>query len=303
MRRSLGKKCFDLDVERNMSLFNKVYGDKEVYGAVARRIEENYDEIKRYAFLLLKGRWKALAKLPSIDVLSATALSLATAKLRFAERGMSEEIFFDTMSDIKIWGEDCRRHFGEIGLREINWIRLHIACRIFKIGRLQYQKSRYYLSAHAFGVISFGQKCFNIHIPRGGRLDREACVDSLRRAVDVFSKCFPKIRRDVMMCHSWLLGKPNACFIKKGSNIADFANLFEIVGETDRACDHFRWIFDINIADRVLQDNKRKKGFYYDLSEYSPNTSLQEGAKQYIMSGGQLKDGKGVIFVDKIINR
>ena len=51
MRRSLGKKCFDLDVERNMSLFNKVYGDKEVYGAVARRIEENYDEIKRYAFL------------------------------------------------------------------------------------------------------------------------------------------------------------------------------------------------------------------------------------------------------------
>lgn len=56
MRRSLGKKRFDLDVERNMSLFNKVYGDKEVYGAVARRIEENYDEIKRYAILLLKGR-------------------------------------------------------------------------------------------------------------------------------------------------------------------------------------------------------------------------------------------------------
>ena len=36
-----------------------MYDDEEVCGAVARRIDENYDKIKRYAFLLLKGRWQA----------------------------------------------------------------------------------------------------------------------------------------------------------------------------------------------------------------------------------------------------
>lgn len=301
MRRYLGEK-FDLDVEKNMSLFAKIYDDEEVIGAVQNRLESHYKEIKRYAVKLLKGRWRALTKLPSIDVLCAMTLCLMAARRRFLSAGFSDGIFFDTMSDVKIWGEDCKAKWGGIGLREINWLRLHISCEIFKIGRLQYQLSRCYFNTGKDGGIRLGEKCFNIHIPRGESLDTSKCVESLRQAVDILGKVFPKVKLDIMICHSWMLGKCNALFIKDGSNISRFASMFRIVGESNCASEHFRWIFGLDIDDKILQNNKVKYGYYYDLSDFSPNTSLQERAKDYIMNGGELKDGKGILDVSAFVN-
>lgn len=296
----------NFDIEKNLELFEKIYGDCEVTDAVKDHIRSNYGEVAKYAELLLKNKWTRLESKPRISRLSAVALSLETAYLRFREKGFDDKIFFDTMSDIKIWGEDCRAHFGEIGIDEINWLRLHVNCRIFKIGRLQYQLGKYYFAAKTdiCGVkIRFGESCFNVHIPRGERLTMQACIDSVTSAVDIFGKVFPKIRRDIMICHSWMLSSYNSRFVASESNIAKFARLFTLAGESQGAGEHLRWIFDIRADERLLQNNKATLGYYYDLSDVTAKSSLQNCAKQYIMQGGNLSDGKGILLTKDIIGK
>ena len=296
----------NFDVEKNLELFEKIYDDREVINAVEDYIRLNYVEVAKYANSLLKNKWTRLIDKPRILRLSAVALSLETAYSRFKEKGFDDKIFFDTMSDIKIWGEDCRAHFGEIGLDEINWIRLHVNRRIFKIGRLQYHLFRYYYSAKTSfdGVkIRFGEKCFNIHIPRGERLDMQACKESITDAVDILSKAFPKIRNDIMICHSWMICSHNADFVAEDSNISKFAKLFKLAGESQGASEHLRWIFDIRADEKTLQANKSQLGYYYDLSNYPPKSSLQDLAKRHIMQGGELGDGKGVLLTKDIIGK
>ncbi len=288
------------NIEQNLQLFRKIYDDGEVIAAVTEYVTSNYGEVVRYGKLLLKNRWTKLAKKPRILRLAAIVMSLATVRERFIKIGFDDEVFFNTMSDIKIWGEDCREQFGEIGIDEINWLRLHVNCQIFKIGRLQYQLSRYYFARKTVigGVkIRRGEKCYNLHIPRGEPLDTDGCIESLNRAVKVLGKAFPKVRRDIMVCHSWMLSPSNASFVRSDGNIAKFAETFTLVGETPCASEHLRWIFGIRADEKLLQKNKATLGHYYDLSDFTTSSSLQRSAKEYIMQGGALSDGKGAIVV------
>ncbi|MDE5755603.1 MAG: acyltransferase domain-containing protein [Clostridia bacterium] len=296
----------NFDKEKNLKLFEKIYDDSEVIDAVKEYIYANYGEVVKYSKLLLKNKWTRLAKKPRILRLSAIVLSLDTAYAKFKEKGFDDTVFFDTMSDVKIWGEDCREHFGEIGVDEINWLRLHVNCRIFKIGRLQYQLCKYYFAPKTDidGVkIRFGENCFNVHIPRGERLDTDDCIKSLNRALKILHKAYSKVRADIMMCHSWMLSSHNAEFIAKESNIAKFAQLFTLAGESQGAGEHLRWIFDIHVDEKLLQNNKATLGYYYDLSDFTPKSSLQISAKRHIMQGGELSDGKGVILTKDIIGK
>lgn len=286
------------DIEQSLQLFRKIYDDGEVISAVTEYVTSHYGEVVGYAKLLLKNRWTRLVGKPRLLRLAAIAISLTAVKERFAKLGFDDEVFFDTMSDIGIWGEDCREQFGEIGIDEINWLRLHVNCRIFKIGRLQYQLSRYYFARKTvIGNLKIrrGEKCFNLHIPRGEPLTADRCIDSLNRAVEVLGKAFPKVRRDIMVCHSWMLSPSNANFVPEDGNIAKFARLFTIVGVTPCASEHLRWIFGIRADENVLQHNKATLGYYYDLSDFTPSSSLQRSAKEYIMQGGSLGDGKGIV--------
>ncbi len=294
----------NLYIDQNLELFKKIYDDSEVIAAVEKYIKANYGEVAKFCKLLLKNKWTRLVGKPRMLRLAAIVLSLVTARERFIKKGFEEQVFFDTMSDIKIWGEDCRAHYGEIGIDEINWLRLHVNCKIFKIGRLQYQLCNYYFGAKAnIGgyKIRLGERCFNIHIPRGERLDLNLCIKSLKSAVEVLGKAFPKINSDVMICHSWMLSSYNANFIDEDSNISKFAKLFTLVGENQSASEHFRWIFDICADEKQLQNNKERLGYYYDLSDYQAKSSLQIAAKRYVMAGGVLSDGKGALLTKEVV--
>ncbi|MDE6372838.1 MAG: acyltransferase domain-containing protein [Clostridia bacterium] len=296
----------NLDIDCNLRLFERIYDAGEVVAAVEKYLRNNYTEVAKCSKLLLKRKWTRLVGKSRLFRLSAIVLSLATARERFGKQGFDEQVFFDTMSDIKIWGEDCRAHFGEIGIDEINWLRLHVNCRIFKIGRLQYQLCKYYFGAKTnIGAlkIRFGENCFNIHIPRGERLNYDDCIESLKLATEILCRAYPKVRRDYMICHSWMLSSYNKNFVDEDSNISRFATLFDLAGESKSASEHLRWIFDIHVDEKQLQENKEKLGYYYDLSQFQPKSSLQRRAKEYIMQGGYLSDGKGILLTKDIIMR
>lgn len=292
-------------LKANWVFFKQIYNDDIVLNAVKEKIMADTKKVVKYSEMLRDGKWQKLVGQAPILILSAIVLCLKSTYERFIKMGLSESVFYDTMSDIKIWGEDYRNHNnGDVGLTEINWLRLHINCEIFKFGRLQFQVGRFYFakSAEINGrTVRYGDRCYYIHIPRGAKLDSVSCKKSITLAADTLVDVFRNVPTDFMLCHSWLLSSKNSNFIKPTSNIAKFASLFRVVGEKEEASEHLRWIFDMSVENKVLEKNKKKNGVYVNLSNFEPKTSLQADAKDYIMKGGELTCGKGVVLTKNVI--
>lgn len=56
----------------------------------------------------------------------------------YARLGIPETVLRDTLSDLRIWMNTCKRLTGEWGLREYTWLTEHVNLRLFRLGRLQF---------------------------------------------------------------------------------------------------------------------------------------------------------------------
>lgn len=191
---------------------------------------------------------------------------------------IDDKIFFDTVDDIRIW---CENNANK-GLKNYNWIKNHVACELFKIGRLQYQlctcKSR--MLKYNLLPFDYGEKIVYVHIPQGEKLIYADCVESLKMAKAFISKHFPDYHYSFFFCESWLLYGENFQFMQPSSNILQFSSLFDVV----YSCD-----IDAQAIERIF--GKR----CFDKRKYPENTSLQRNAKAYLLNGGKLGIGIGVI--------
>lgn len=201
----------------------------------------------------------------------------------YKEIGIEDKIFFDTLDDIRIW---CENNDNK-GLKNYNWIKNHISCELFKIGRLQYQlctcKSR--MLKYNLLPFDYGEKVIYVHIPQGEKLIYADCVESLKMAKAFFAKYFPDYDYRYFFCESWLLYSENFQFMLPSSNILQFSSLFDIVYSCDVDMQAIERIF----GKRCL--NKKK---------YPEKTTLQRNAKAYILNGGKLGVGIGVIAKNDI---
>lgn len=292
-------------IKANWVLFKQIYNDEIVLEAVKKQIYTDSKKLIKYADYLLSGKWTKLVGMPPIFILSTLALSLKPVFDKFIRLHFNESVFYDTMSDIKIWGEDYRSHHnGEVGITEINWLHLHFECQIFKFGRLQYQISKYYFEKSTTikdRTIKYGDTIYNIHIPRGAKLDSVSAKKSITLAVDTLEDIFRDIPTDIMMCDSWLLCPYNKRFMPANSNIIKFANMFNLISVSGGAQQHFRWIFDIDEDNKVFEKSKKKNGYYYNLIDFKPTTKMQAECKHYILGGGELNSGRGLLATKNII--
>jgi hypothetical protein len=65
-----------------------------------------------------------------------------------AKRGIDRAITLDTLTDLEIWIRNHHSKKGVFGLTENRWLARHFAGRIFKLGRLQFEKSAFYRDFH-----------------------------------------------------------------------------------------------------------------------------------------------------------
>lgn len=221
-------------------------------------------------FHILKG------KSPMIAL--AVILKLAAdVKARYDRAGIDEKIYYDTMSDIKIW---CEKTDNK-GIKEYMWLRNHVKFELFRLGRLQFQiyecKNRTLLYNKL--PFAYGDKLINVHIPEGERLSEESCRESFLMAKEFFSEFFPDYKYDYYLCESWLLFEGNREFMKPGSNIVRFMDLFE-------HCYSVK--LDVQAIERIYGKRKLFK------KNYSERTDLQRRAKAYMLSGNKLGIGVGV---------
>lgn len=221
-------------------------------------------------FNILKGKSPMMAL--------AVILKLAVdVKAKYDKEGIDEKIYYDTMSDIKIWCEKT----GNKGIREYMWLRNHVNFELFRLGRLQFQLYECKNKTLLYNKLpfSYGDKLINVHIPEGEKLSEDKCIESFAMAKEFFSKFFPDYKYEYYFCESWLLFEGNRDFMKEDSNIVKFMNLF-------KHCYSVK--IDVQSIERIYGKRKHIK------KNYAENTDLQRRAKAYMMQGKKLGIGIAV---------
>ncbi len=189
----------------------------------------------------------------------------------YQDRGIKDQIFFDSLSDIRIWVNECRRKYGFIGLEEFEWVIMSLELKVFRLGRLQFEKTSL---KEDFGTLKKGSDVISIHIAEDGPLLKEQVIDSIEKSKHFYKKDLPYI------CMSWLLDPDLYYYLDKDSNILAFLQMFDVV--------------------RVDKDNHQAevrvfKDLREDKENYPEATRLQKRYKKALMKGKKLGVGYGIL--------
>lgn len=231
------------------------------------------------------GKISALKNLSDLKRLAAALKAAEFTYEKYAEKGIPDEIFSDTISDIGIW---CRENDFR-GLRNYPWIKNHVSFELFKLGRLQFQLYRCKNPTMRYDKLPFkyGDSVINVHIPACGKLDFNACKQSFIDAVMFFDKYFPDFQWEYFLCESWLVYGKNSDFMNENSNILKFDSLFDI---------HYSIHYENQTYDRLF-GLKKVPLLRYRIKKLPEKTSLQKRAKTYRLSGKRF--GIGIATIKK----
>lgn len=195
-------------------------------------------------------------------------------------RGVDREISLKTLRDINVWLQNYKNLHNEWGIWDFaySWSFHAYTGDLFHLGRLQFR-----LEKVLKGVPS-GEYGIETHIQQGAPLKTQDCLASFDMAREFFKKHFPEYSPEYFMCDSWLLN-PNLEKIAPDSNITRFMKLWEKIEFPD---------------DKNRQAVERIFGFFVtpeDVLDFTPVTTLQKNAKEFLLSGGDLRMTAGYIKV------
>ena len=212
------------------------------------------------------------------EFVSQMLLFLALAeplRLRYAERGIDEKIYWASMKDLAYKLEECRLVQGKIGSFVASWFRGFFDMTRFALGRLQFEiittKKDFTVEGKPLPA---GSKAINMHIPRtGGRLDHEQVKEAYRLAAEWFAEDFGD-QPIVFTCSSWLLFPWNIEVLSPTSNLAAFYRDFEIVesGEYENYQETWR-LFDClyhGDPSAMPQDSSFRRAYVARMTEGKP---------------------------------
>ena len=260
-----------INLARKIELNESVIKDLEsLIRDKKQSIDKIADKCMTKGFHILRGKSPIMAL--------AVILKLAVdVKTKYDEAGIDEKIYYDTMSDIKIWCEKADNK----GIREYMWLQNHVKFELFRLGRLQFQLYPCKNKTLLYGKLpfSYGDNLINVHIPEGEKLDNNRCIESFESAKAFFAEFFPDYKYDYYLCESWLLFEGNREFMKEDSNIVKFMSMFDICYSVK---------VDIQAIERIYGKRKLIK------RNYSENTDLQRRAKAYMIDGNKLGTGIAV---------
>lgn len=243
-----------------------------------------------------EGR-EALAEKSGVSLYAVNALFILYASERmladFRKAGIPDDIFWDTIMDVKYKLLECREVKGVWGTFVEFWYEIFFKLELFKLGRLEFQRTVYEEDTpYTCGDITIrkGDPVFGIHIPSCGSLSRELRMDSYRRAYEFFAK----ERGDkplICACHSWLLFKGNREIFPSRLNLVDFMGDFDIAESKESEIFHDAWrVFGMD--------------FDGDVSKLPQNTAQQKALAAWLEQGRKTGEGLGILIFDgsKIVN-
>lgn len=214
----------------------------------------------------------------------------------YKKNEISEEIFYDTFSDISCKVRECKEQYGKIGTC-FEWFYLHFDFIYFALGRLQYYIESYNHEPYKYGNYELkpGDLIYSCHIPSGDKLTPDSCMKSFDKAYEFFKD---NLKDNILPieCRSWLIypeyvGK----VFPKDSNLEKFALMFDIIDRIDTGR---------NFKDCYHVFNRPFEG---TTEGFPADNSLRRRFIEYINSGETFGTGTGIVLYDglkkKIINK
>lgn len=206
---------------------------------------------------------------------------------RFRAKGISDEIFWESMNDLRYKLLECMECEHVVGTFVAGWFQGFYEVDRFALGRFQFEERdfpRDFTTSAGF-KIKKGDVCVNFHIPSSGvPLSDEVRFDAYKKAYDFFKRC-RKDNNIYFICSSWLLYPRHREFLPETLNIRRFMDDFEIFDSAEH---------------ESFGDDWRVFGHYTELplEEWPEDTTLRKAYKQWLTSGNPTGHGCGVIVFD-----
>ncbi len=205
----------------------------------------------------------------------------------YANRGVDDAIWHDSMLDLKYKLEECKLVRGIRGMFVAFWMPGWFKMTRFAMGRLQFEIVDFGREYSKDGIVLEKEsKVLNMHIPRSGQpLSPALYEDSFARAKAFFGPQLPSDQcpdgKIPFVCHSWLLYPRMTEFVSESSNVLRFMKEFEILSWDDSDGESLWCLFDTNERnpDRLPTD-----------------TSLRRAFVKRLKSGGRVGWGYGILF-------
>ncbi len=207
---------------------------------------------------------------------------------RFLAKGLSDEVFYETMDDVRCKVNECIECKGVIGTFVAGWDDRFFKASCFGFGRFQYEAATFGdgdFTLSCGKTVKTGDTFVNMHIPsRGIPLTDEIRLASYRAAYPYFKKYFDD-GIVIFGCHSWLLYDKHLEFLPEHMNIRKFVRDFELV---------------YSVSSEEFGDRWRVFGRYADLpdNELPRDTALRRAYAEWLCSGHKSGVGMGLFAFD-----
>jgi len=244
--------------------------EKEEYHMAFQRLLERYAENMCCDFELLLKEMKELSVCAGIHEYTGSLLLCIclSEKLKeyYKEEGISEQIWFDSMCDLKWKLMECKCVYNIWGSFVAWWFDRFYDLSRFAIGKLQFETipfKKYYKKNDV--ELTPESIVINVHIPRTGtKLDRESQQKAYREAVEFFGARY-QLEQIVFVCESWLLFPKNKEILSSASNLYAFISEFDMIefGEFDDYKEVWR-LFDTQYngdAELLPQDTSFRRAY------------------------------------------
>ncbi|MBE7043642.1 MAG: hypothetical protein E7399_09190 [Ruminococcaceae bacterium] len=195
---------------------------------------------------------------------------------------LPEELFHNTMMDLKCKLLECKALHGIWGTFVTDWLQGYFHLKRYALGRLQYNTIEFPYEDYK-GILKKGDRVLSCHIPSGAPLLIEDVLDSLKQAYAFY----PDELRDGVLpitCHSWLLYAPHYEVFPEHSNLRKFYDLFTVIDNEATEGSNLDRIFNVTETD--------------DYSTLAETTTLQKRFKKYLMDGNVMGEGFGILLFD-----
>lgn len=204
----------------------------------------------------------------------------------YIQKGYKRELFIDIMKDLTFKNKECRDVYNAWGTFVFPWFHRHYLCKLFSLGRFQYETVKFEGMYKKCGVnLMPSDTVYNLHIPSSGPVDEKTRIESYKKAFGFYG--FNSGDKMPIVCYSWILYPENKHIFNKKSNIYSFFNDFDIinsdVSEENNFPDAWR-VFNMD--------------FTGDTSILPHNSSLQRNIASWLESGRKIGNGYGVIIFD-----
>ncbi len=273
-----------LDFTSELDLFKQVIGNNE---------EELYN--LAYNYVLSKKPQddiieKACSLCPNYpDTLVATVIQLlATEELynEYKKNNISDEIFYNTIKDIKRKFFEGKDLFGVIGTKSEKWQRGFFNLTRFALGYFQYDTN--YVSDcdyNKHGVsVKKGDVLPRLHMPSGENFSAEERLKSYKLAYEFFKGKTFNDKLFVMKADTWFIYPDYEDIFPKG-NIHDFRREIDVVSTEE---------FDVfHEANKLWKLNKDDP-----IETLEERTSMQRGFKKRLIENKKFGWGHSFIVFD-----